>query len=980
MPAFRFKHGDRPLDGYTIQRGIGRGGFGEVYYALSDSGREVAIKAIQTFEEIELRGTGQCMNLKSPHLVTIFDVKRNEEAVPFVIMEYVAGPSLRGLLDDAPAGLGPQKAAFFLREIGKGLTFLHDCGIVHRDLKPANIFYENGYVKIGDYGLSKAIGAGQHSAQTITVGTVHYMAPEVGAGHYDKAIDIYALGAVLYEMLTGQVPFLGGSAGEILMKHLTAEPRLEGIEEPFRTVIRKAMAKDAKERYGNVQEMVEAVFGAEHVRQSVSCFSPDHLSMVAERVARRVEQREPVAAGLGGGGFGTGESSTVSAPPRTARRRLDLWDEVGNWVDRTGDRLAQMGGRVAAMGERALPPSARRRGPGGETTPPENPSVEEIERRDPLGRRQRRLLAAVTMTLVSMAAGIFVGDDRLAPPPVISVLFAFTAMLGASGGILIARDKLLPKLRQETVGIQRLASGGLAGLFLILLSLPAWMAAGSRIGSTMAGLLAPLFLLNWMDWTSPRRRRRVSFKHAAIAGVIALVLAAIFNGRAELALAILAGTSLAVQVLSPWDAQSGRAAGAKSPDVFKLGDYAVSHAGAAPAGSADAAGTGQDVRNGPPPLPNRSTRPPSSPEPLIKGESRTACGGVRAWRAAPVWMKTLLWPLAMVATGSSGLMLLIVPLVVSGPHREERAAMTGAGLGLLVAFLFSLVRTCQSRFRSWWGYVWRPMIMLACVEAISISWSMLGLGNPRGGEAVAAVFFIVVPSMLLLALLFVRLPWSAAAGTSPKSAAEGGIRPDSTTGEVPVQRAAITPATGVPSGSMAGKAAAIASASGNAALGLLAAVFLLAAIVCGILMAIDLPGMLAAGVIDPKLPSQLNREFGFAQWPQLMRTQGWVLTYLGVFVATVMLILARRRTSGLHLLRVPLAAAGLLGAIALLGHAFAGRWEPVIDERGVSVPLAAIEQYLNYSRTTPALMALVVGSLALVTLSWPAARRKEGGA
>ena len=69
-------------------------------------------------------------------------------------MEFVAGPTLRQLLDESPAGLGTQKAAFFLREIAKGLTFLHDCGIVHRDLKPANIFYENGYVKIGDYGLS----------------------------------------------------------------------------------------------------------------------------------------------------------------------------------------------------------------------------------------------------------------------------------------------------------------------------------------------------------------------------------------------------------------------------------------------------------------------------------------------------------------------------------------------------------------------------------------------------------------------------------------------------------------------------------------------------------------------------------------------------------------------------------------------------------------------------------------------------------
>src|SRR5213082_2834226 len=284
-----YKHGDRPLDGYTIQRGVGRGGFGEVYYAVSDSGREVALKIIQGYEQIELRGVSQCMNLKSPHLVTIFDVRHNADGIPFVIMEYVSGPSLRELIDQQPAGLGIQKAAFFLREIGKGLTFLHDCGIVHRDLKPGNIFYENGYVKIGDYGLSKAMEPTQHSGQTVTVGTVHYMAPEIGAGRYDKSIDIYALGALLYEMLTGQVPFFGSSAAEVLMKHLSSEVKTEGIEEPFATVVRKAMAKDPAQRYQNVQEMVEAIFGAEHVRNSVSCFSPDSLSMVAGRVAREAQ-------------------------------------------------------------------------------------------------------------------------------------------------------------------------------------------------------------------------------------------------------------------------------------------------------------------------------------------------------------------------------------------------------------------------------------------------------------------------------------------------------------------------------------------------------------------------------------------------------------------------------------------------------------------------------------------------------------------
>ncbi|MGA2440888.1 MAG: serine/threonine protein kinase, partial [Tepidisphaeraceae bacterium] len=73
--GYQYKHGDRPLEGYTIQRAAGRGGFGEVYFAVSDSGREVALKLVMTYEQIELRGISQCMNLKSPQLVTIFDVK-----------------------------------------------------------------------------------------------------------------------------------------------------------------------------------------------------------------------------------------------------------------------------------------------------------------------------------------------------------------------------------------------------------------------------------------------------------------------------------------------------------------------------------------------------------------------------------------------------------------------------------------------------------------------------------------------------------------------------------------------------------------------------------------------------------------------------------------------------------------------------------------------------------------------------------------
>ena len=290
MDQYLYKHGDKPLEGYTIKRAAGRGGFGEVYYAMSDAGREVALKVVQTYESIELRGITQCMNLKSPYLVNIFDVKYNQYNKPFVIMEYVSGPSLRDIMQETPGGLGDHKSAFFLREIAKGLSYLHECGIVHRDLKPANIFYENGYVKIGDYGLSKAIKQGYNSNQTITVGTVHYMAPEIGAGNYDCSIDIYALGCMLYEMLTGTVPYIGNSPGEILMKHVSAEPDMTGIDETFARVIRKSMAKDPEERYKTVQEMVEDAFGSEYIQNSVSQFRPEDLSMVAQKVAEKINK------------------------------------------------------------------------------------------------------------------------------------------------------------------------------------------------------------------------------------------------------------------------------------------------------------------------------------------------------------------------------------------------------------------------------------------------------------------------------------------------------------------------------------------------------------------------------------------------------------------------------------------------------------------------------------------------------------------
>lgn len=248
MGRFAFASGSRPLDGYTLKRAIGRGGFGEVYYATSDAGKEVAIKLITRNLEVERRGVVQCMNLKNPHLIGIHDLRTNDEGDTFVIMEYVDGPSLANILENHPNGLPPEEVRHWLRGLVEGVAYLHDHGIVHRDLKPANLFLEEGTVKIGDYGLSKTITQSREPGHSESVGTCHYMAPEISTGKYHKPIDIYAIGVILYELITGRVPFDGESVGEILMKHLTSRPDLSILPDPYRTIVARALSKDPNHR------------------------------------------------------------------------------------------------------------------------------------------------------------------------------------------------------------------------------------------------------------------------------------------------------------------------------------------------------------------------------------------------------------------------------------------------------------------------------------------------------------------------------------------------------------------------------------------------------------------------------------------------------------------------------------------------------------------------------------------------------------
>jgi serine/threonine protein kinase len=253
---FTYPSGARPLEGYTIKRGVGRGGFGEVYFATSDAGKEVALKLIRRNLEVELRGVTQCLNLKHPNLIALYDIRTDEMGDQWVIMEYVSGESLEDVIERHPNGMPLPEVLWWIRGICAGVAYLHDHGIVHRDLKPGNIFSDEGTVKIGDYGLAKFISCSRRSGQTESVGTVHYMAPEIANGRYGREIDTYALGIILFEMLTGRVPFEGESVGEVLMKHLTAEPDLSAIDEPYRDIVQRALAKDPNVRLKSVNEIL----------------------------------------------------------------------------------------------------------------------------------------------------------------------------------------------------------------------------------------------------------------------------------------------------------------------------------------------------------------------------------------------------------------------------------------------------------------------------------------------------------------------------------------------------------------------------------------------------------------------------------------------------------------------------------------------------------------------------------------------------
>ncbi|MBZ0095749.1 MAG: serine/threonine protein kinase [Sulfuricella sp.] len=259
------------LGRYEILSELGQGAMGVVYKAVDPLiDRTVAIKTINLnlskdeladFEERFNREAKSAGRLNHPNIVTIYDVGRADH-VAFMAMEYLEGRELKEIIASGEA-LQPDRVAEIIAQVADALAFAHDHGIVHRDIKPANIMVlRNGSVKITDFGIAKT-SSGSRTQIGIILGSPKYMSPEQVAGKpVDGRSDIFSLGAVLYELLTGKPAFgsEGGTLTTIMYQVLNEMPASPSGVNPavpaaFDDIVARALAKAPEERYQSAREM-----------------------------------------------------------------------------------------------------------------------------------------------------------------------------------------------------------------------------------------------------------------------------------------------------------------------------------------------------------------------------------------------------------------------------------------------------------------------------------------------------------------------------------------------------------------------------------------------------------------------------------------------------------------------------------------------------------------------------------------------------
>ncbi len=328
-------------DTYTIEALIGRGGMGAVFMASHKRlpGKQVAIKVLHaemSGEEVLARFKREAeiaSRLGHPNIVQVHDFNLMPDGTPYLVLEYLHGESLAQRLKQGPLSL--EHAMSIVRQVGSALAAAHREGIVHRDLKPQNIFLVPTEVdgriveiaKVLDFGISKIRGSTTVKTQdSALLGTPQYMAPEQATGQHssvDERTDIFALGAIVYEMLSGQPAFSGETIPEVVFKVVYEQPvplaeRVPGLPAAVIAAVQRAMAKPANERFASASDFIEALTGQPLVttRPGASIPPPD-LGFAAGSRAPNTD-REAFAQTMGSGDHGpaaaAGLAATSAAP------------------------------------------------------------------------------------------------------------------------------------------------------------------------------------------------------------------------------------------------------------------------------------------------------------------------------------------------------------------------------------------------------------------------------------------------------------------------------------------------------------------------------------------------------------------------------------------------------------------------------------------------------------------------------------------
>ncbi len=352
---------------YRLEALIGRGGMGEVYAAshLRLPGKQVAIKFLHPeVSDADIlarfrREAEIASRLGHPNIVTVLDFNSLPDGTPYLVLEYLVGETLADALARGPLAL--ERTFTIARQVGSALAAAHRAGVVHRDLKPHNIFLVPTEIegrigetaKVLDFGISKIRGSQTVKTQdSALLGTPQYMAPEQAMGQHDSVdgrTDIFALGAILYEMLTGQAAFGGASIPEVVFKVVYEAPpplatHAPGVPPHVIAAVERAMAKKADERFATVGELITALTGV-----GLATLPPGPAASLELRPpSRKVDSAAALAKTMGSGDHAAAMAATSAGLP----------SNVGQQSNTGGLGSYGLGGMTPADANPAATPTA----------------------------------------------------------------------------------------------------------------------------------------------------------------------------------------------------------------------------------------------------------------------------------------------------------------------------------------------------------------------------------------------------------------------------------------------------------------------------------------------------------------------------------------------------------------------------------------------------------------------------------------------